>query len=89
MLTVQMMIESVEADRAKGSSQSKYQGNTTGAHKSDAAIGHANASGDHVCNRVLYQVATRMPTKTANPTRICGAAVRPSTAKTGSLKPKP
>src|SRR5260370_41612289 len=46
MLTVQIMIGSVEADRRNGSSQSRYHGYATGAHKSDAAIGHANASGD-------------------------------------------
>ena len=44
MLTVQMMIGSVEADRTNGSSQSRYHGYTTGAQRSDAAIGHANAS---------------------------------------------
>ena len=33
MLTVQMMSGSVEPDRRNGSSQSRYQGYTTGAHK--------------------------------------------------------
>ena len=46
MLTVQMEIGSVELGRRNGSSQSRYQGYTTGAHKSDAAIGQAKASGD-------------------------------------------
>jgi hypothetical protein len=39
-----MMSGTVEADRTNGSSQSKYQGYTTGAHRSDAAMGQANAS---------------------------------------------
>ena len=47
MLTVQMMIGTVEADRRNGSSQRRYHGYTTGAHRSDAAMGHANASEDH------------------------------------------
>ena len=47
MLTVQMMIGNAEADRKNGSNQSRYHGYTTGAQKSDAAIGHANASPDH------------------------------------------
>ncbi len=41
-----MMSGTVETDRANGSSQRRYQGYTTGAHKSDAAIGHANACGE-------------------------------------------
>src|SRR5579864_8883392 len=43
MLTVQIMISSVEADLKNGSSQRRYQGNTTGANKRDAAMGQANA----------------------------------------------
>jgi hypothetical protein len=43
MLTVQMMIGSVEADVRNGSSQRRYHGNTTGAHKREAAMGHANS----------------------------------------------
>jgi hypothetical protein len=42
MLTVQMMISSVEADVRNGSSQRRYHGKTTGAHKRDAAMGQAN-----------------------------------------------
>lgn len=42
MLMVQMMSGSVEADLENGSNQMRYQGYMTGAHKSDAAIGHAN-----------------------------------------------
>ena len=44
MLTV-LMISSVEADIRNGSSPRRYHGNTTGAHKRDAAIGQANWSG--------------------------------------------
>jgi len=43
MLTVQMMINIVEADVRNGSSQRRYQGNTTGANNKDAAIGQANS----------------------------------------------
>ena len=88
MLTVQIMIGNVETDRANGSSQSKYHGYTTGAHRSEAAIGHANASADHVWNLVLNQIAIRTPTKAANPTTTCGDATRSSAANTGSLKRK-
>jgi hypothetical protein len=49
MLTVQMMISSVEAEVRNGSSQRRYHGNTTGAHKRDAAMGHANASENGWC----------------------------------------
>src|ERR1700756_1376300 len=62
MLTVQMMISRVEADVRNGKSQRRYQGNTTVAHKSDAAIGHTNTFGDHSTAMALSQaaVATRM-----------------------------
>src|SRR6516225_4304010 len=89
MLTVQTMIGSVETDRTNGRSQSKYHGNAAGAQKSDAAIGHANASADHPWDLTLNQIATRTPTRTASPTTNCGAATRRRAAKTGSLKPKP
>src|SRR5216684_5857628 len=90
MLTVQMMIGTVEADRANGSSQSKYHGYTTGAHRRDAAMGHANASDDHAADLLglLRQTAVRKPTSTASPTTSCGAATRSSVANTGSLKRK-
>jgi hypothetical protein len=42
MLTVQTTIGSIEADVRNGRSQSRYQGNTTGAQKRDAAMGQAN-----------------------------------------------
>src|SRR6266446_8668007 len=88
MLTVQMMIGTVEADRRNGSSQRRYHGYTTGAHKSDAAIGQANASEDHSADLLRIQIAVRKPMSTASPTTNCGAATRSSVANTGSLKRK-
>lgn len=88
MLTVQMMIGSVEIDRTNGSSQRRYQGYTTGAHRSDAAMGHANAAEDHASDLLLSQIAVRKPTSTANPTTSCGEATRSNIANTGSLKRK-
>jgi hypothetical protein len=47
MLNVQTPMGSVEIDRRNGSSHRRYHGYTTGAHKSDPAIGQANASADN------------------------------------------
>src|ERR1700678_383814 len=88
MLTVQMMIGTVDADRTKGSSHRRYHGYTTGAHKSDAAMGQANASGDHAGALRLIQIAVRKPTSTATPATTCGVATRFRIANTGSLKRK-
>ena len=74
MLTVQMMINSVEADVRNGNSHSRYHGNTTGANNRDAAIGQANASGDHLGAAFLSQVAAINPTSTASPANNCGDA---------------
>src|ERR1700737_959136 len=87
MLTVQMTIGSVEADLRNGSSQRRYQGYTTGAHRSDAAIGQANRSGDRSSDVLLSQVAVRNPANTGSPRAICGTT-RSSIANTGSLKRK-
>ena len=57
MLTVQIMSGKVEADRRNGSSQSKYQGYTTGAQKSDAAIGHAKVCDGHTSDFFLNHTA--------------------------------
>src|SRR5258708_3916977 len=89
MLTVQMMIGTVEADRTNGSSQSRYHGYTTGAHRSDAAMGHANASDDHAGVLLLIQIAVRKPTSTARPTassnaRAAAARQRRTSAATDS-----
>ena len=47
MLNVQTLMGSVEIDRRNGSSHMRYHGYTTGAHKSDPAIGQANAAADN------------------------------------------
>src|SRR5271170_7145279 len=94
MLTVQMIISSVEADVRNGSSQRRYHGNTAGAHKREAAIGQenmgqANMSGDDSgAPLLLIQVAVANPTSTASPTSNCGGATRASIANTGPLKRK-
>src|SRR5580693_648362 len=85
MLIVQMISGTVETDRTKGSSQRRYQGYTTGAHSSDAAIGQANTSGDRSDDVLLSHVAVSSPTITGSPAAICGA-IRSSCANTGSLK---
>src|ERR1700736_5780389 len=86
MLTVQTRITRVEGDLRNGSSQRRYQGNTAGANKRDAAIGHANMSGDHSGAALLSQVAVANPTSTASPASNCGGATRSSIANTGPLK---
>src|SRR5438270_6136224 len=88
MVTVQRMISNVEADVTNGSSHRRYQGNTTGAHKRDAAIGQANKSGEHSGAALLSQVAIINPTSTANPATNCGGATRSSFANTGPLNRK-
>src|SRR5690242_11734619 len=88
MLTVQTMISSVDADVRNGSSQRRYHGNTTGAHKSVAAMGQANTSGDDSGAAILSQLAVTNPTRTANPASNCGGATKLSVANTGPLKRK-
>src|SRR6266404_1772940 len=86
MLKVQTRMGSVEIDLMNGSSHSRYHGYATGAHKSDAAIGQANASEDHSADFLLIQIAVSKPTSTVRPATSCGAATCSSVAKTGSLK---
>src|SRR5260370_5695531 len=86
MLKVQIMIGTVDVDLMNGSIHSRYHGYTTGAQKSDAAIGQAKASNDPSADFLLIQIAVRKPTSTASPATSCGAATRSSVAKTGSLK---
>jgi hypothetical protein len=74
MLTVQTTISSVEVDVTNGRSQRRYQGKTTGENKRDAAIGHANISGDHSGAALLAQAAVTSPTSTASPASNCGGA---------------
>src|SRR2546421_12172396 len=88
MLTVQRMISNVEGDGTTGTSHRRYQGNTTGAHKREAAIGQANASGDHSVAALLSQVAVISPASTASPASNCGGATLSSPANTGPLKRK-
>jgi hypothetical protein len=88
MLTVQRMISIVEADQRNGSSQRRYHGNITGAHKRDTPIGQANASGDHSGSTFLSQVAVTNPTRTASPTSNGEGATLASVANTGPLKRK-
>src|SRR5437016_13236794 len=85
MLKVQIMSGTVGVDLMNGSSHSMYHGYTTGAHKSDAAIGQANASEASSAYVLLIQIAVTMPTRTASPATTCGAVTRSSVAKTGSL----
>src|SRR5581483_11850174 len=95
MLTVQMMIGSVEADTRNGSSQRRYQGNTTGANKRDAAMGQekmgqTNTSEDDLGTaRLLSQLAVANPTSTASPASNGGGATLSRIANTGPLKRKP
>lgn len=74
MLTVQITISSVEVDVTNGSSQRRYHGNMTGEHKSDAAMGQANTSGDQSGAALLMQVAVTNPTSAASPASNCGVA---------------
>src|SRR5207302_10537144 len=77
-----------EVDLGEGSSQSRYHGYTTGAHRIDAAIGQANAYHGHASDLLLSQLAVRMPMRTANPATSGGAATRSSAANTGALNRK-
>src|SRR5581483_11577854 len=88
MLTVQTTISSVETEVRKGSSQSRYHGNTTGAQNSDAATGQAHAPGDQSSDTLLIHVAASKPTSTAKPTSNCGGATRSNIANTGPLNRK-
>src|SRR5579864_1410309 len=86
MLIVQMMSGTVETDRTNGSSHRRYQGYTTGAHRSDAAIGHANVCGEYSSFLFRSTAAVTNPTKTARPATIRGFTTRSISVNTGSLK---
>jgi len=73
-VTVQNRISSVEAEVRNGSSQRRYQGNTTGANKRDAAMGQATASGAHFGDALLRKAAVMNPTNTAIPANNTGGA---------------
>src|ERR1700727_163305 len=84
MLTVQIMISSIEAEVTNGSSHRRYHGNTAGAHKRVAAMGQANRSPDisGAGRRILNQVALANPTSTAS---NGGDAIPSRAANTGLL----
>src|ERR1700676_1394810 len=86
MLKVQIIIGTVDVDLRNGSSHSRYHGYTTGAHKSDAVIGQANAAKDPSADFFLIQTAVINPASTASPATNSGAATRSTIANTGSLK---
>ena len=88
MLTVQIMIGIVETDRRNGSSHNKYQGYTTGANKSDAAIGHTSASEDKSADLDLIQIAASKPASNAKPAATWGFVTCSNIANTGPLKRK-
>src|SRR5579862_8453185 len=88
MLTVQTMIRTVEADVRNGNSQRRYHGNTTGAHKRDAAMGHASTLGEASGAVPLSNVAVTNPTTTANAASNCEGTTLSSAANTGPLKRK-
>src|SRR3954447_14014149 len=88
MLIVQTTTGSVDTDCRKGSSQSRNHGYMTGAKKSDAAIGHANAFESDSVDVLLSHMAARTPISTANPAAICGGITFSSTPKMRSLNQK-
>src|ERR1043166_4766664 len=88
MLAVQIKIGTVEAERRNGSSHNKYQGYTTGANKSDAAMGHASAAEDKSADLDLIQIAASKPASNATPAANWGVTTRSKVANTGSLKRK-
>ena len=83
-----MMIGNAGSELRNGSIHSRYHGYTTGAHRSDPAIGHANASGDNDGEPLLRQIAMEKPTSSASAAKSCGATAGSSVANTGSLKRK-
>src|SRR5689334_17854524 len=88
ILTLHRIISTLEGDVRNGSSQSRYQGNTTGAHKSVAAIGQAYTSGEHSGAALRNQLAVTNPASTAMPASNGGGAKWASTEKNGPLKRK-
>src|SRR5579864_3673800 len=86
MLIVQIISGTVETDRTNGSSHRRYQGYTTGAHKSDAAIGHANACDEFSSCLLRSTAAVAKPTNMARPAATRGLMSRSNAEKTGSLK---
>src|ERR1700744_2190486 len=83
-----MMISKVDVEVRNGSSQRRYHGNMTGAHKRHAAIGHANISGDHSGIMLLSQDAVTTQPSAANPASTCGGPRCWSIANPGPFKGK-
>src|SRR5215831_15923844 len=88
MLTVQKTSNIVEADVRNGNNQRRYQGNTAGANKRDAAMAQAKASGRNSGDDLLSQVALANPASIASAVTNCGGASLPNAANTGPLKRK-
>src|SRR5260370_21996593 len=86
MLSVQIVSGSVAADCRNGTSQSRYQGYTTGAPASDTAIGHAHASSEHDERLPRSHTAVTRPNKTDKPAAAWGRTTRSIASKIGSLK---
>src|SRR6516164_2189225 len=86
MLSVQTVSGRVVRERRNGSTQSRYQGYTTGAQTSEAAMGQAHASDSHWGGLLRNARAVNKPARIATATTICGLATRSSAAKTGPLK---
>src|SRR5581483_2550482 len=86
IVTVQTVSGRVEVDRTNGSSQSRYQGYITGAHKSDADMGQAKASADNSLDLRVIQMAVSKPTSAASAATTCGATSNSSAENRGSLK---
>src|SRR5258708_12021424 len=85
MLSVQTMIGSVGIDRRNGSSHRRYHGYTTGAHKSDPAIGQAKAPADNARGLTRNQEPIRKTGTNTPPARNEGAATPSSLANPASF----
>src|SRR5579863_5492831 len=70
MLTVQTIIGMVEVERRNGNSQRRYHGYTTGAHRSEAAIGQANACADAALASLAGRSNAPVPTRVVDVRRV-------------------
>jgi hypothetical protein len=84
-LSVQIITGRVDPDCRNGTSQNRYHGYMTGAPASDAAIGHAHASGENGASLPRNHTAVTRPNKTDTPA-ACGRTTRSIAEKTGSSK---
>src|SRR5215472_14514703 len=83
-----MIRGSVSTATRNGTNQIRYQGYTSGAERSAAAIGQAHASGDARGSRRRAHAATARPTPMANAVAAAGPASDSTPEKTGPLKRK-